>query len=143
MSSIGHIAVTTKDMDASMDFYTKAMGFKKAFEINNPKTGEPWIIYLHVGKGQFLELFYNGTIENPWNGKLTGLNHICIQVDDIFSSTKRIEEAGYAMDSQPTQGTDLNWQSWVKDPDGVRIELMQLDEASPQIKYLKENSNEA
>ena len=61
ITGIAHNAVTVRDMKESLCFYTEALGFKKAFEIANPETGAPWIVYLAIAPGQFLELFYDGT----------------------------------------------------------------------------------
>jgi len=56
ITAIAHLAVTVKDMKKSLDFYTRVLGFKKAFEIPEPETGKPWIEYLYVGNKQFVEL---------------------------------------------------------------------------------------
>lgn len=138
--NIAHFAVTTKDMEKSIDFYTRVLGFKKAFEINQPETGEPWIVYLYAGGGQFVELFYDGTVDNPWNPNLRGFNHICVSVDDIQAIARQIGDAGYPLDKQPKFGCDNNWQCWVTDPDGVRIELMQITDESPQAKAIRDFS---
>ena len=135
ITGIAHNAVTAMDMDESLRFYTEALGFKKAFEIARPETGEPWIIYLYVAPGQFLELFYGGTEDNPWRDSLIGFNHFCFEVDDIFATVEHVRSAGYPIDVEPNQGADLNWQAWVRDPNGIRIELMKIDPASPQAKY--------
>jgi catechol 2,3-dioxygenase-like lactoylglutathione lyase family enzyme len=140
MFGIAHIAVTTRDMEKSLDFYTNALGLKKVFEIPEPETGKPWIIYLYVGGRQFVELFYNGSKDNPWQQELCGFNHLCLEVDNIHTATEKITKAGYTLDSPPKQGADYNWQAWVKDPDGIRVELMQIDPQSPQAKVIKENS---
>jgi lactoylglutathione lyase len=136
ISGIAHLAVTVKDMARSLDFYTRVLGLKKAFELPEPKTGAPWIVYLHLGGRQFVELFYDGTRDNPWNPALRGFNHICFEVGDIHKAAEHITGAGYKLDSPPVQGCDLNWQAWVTDPDGIRIELMQIDRESPQGKII-------
>ena len=125
---IGHTAFSVKDMQASLKFYSEALGINKAFSID--KDGQPWIEYLKVADGQFIELFYNGTGE-PQTG---AFSHLCLTVDDINEASKRVELAGYKLDSEPKQGKDGNWQSWTKDPDGVRIELMQISKESMQAK---------
>jgi len=132
---IAHGAVTVRNMEESLAFYTKALGFELAFSIPRPETGEPWIEYLAVGGGQFLELFYGGATDNPWNDKLIGFNHFCMQVDDIYEAANKIKEAGYKLTTEPKQGADGNWQAWVTDPNGVRIELMKIDPNSPQARY--------
>lgn len=135
LKCIAHGAVTVRDMDESLTFYTKALGFEKAFSIPNPETGAPWIEYLAIGGGQFLELFYGGKTENPWNSALIGFNHFCMEVEDIYAIAQQIKDAGYVLTTEPKQGADGNWQAWVTDPNGVRIELMKIDPNSPQAKF--------
>ena len=138
ITGITHLAVTVKDMKKSLDFYTRVLGFRKAFDIPHPETGKPWIEYLYVGNGQFVELFYDGTKDNPWSGELRGFNHICFQVDDIHSVVEHVKKEGAEITSGPMQGGDFNWQAWVTDPDGIRIELMQIDKQSPQYKAMQD-----
>jgi lactoylglutathione lyase len=135
LTGIGHLALTVKDMKKSEDFYCRVLGFKKVFEFKRPATGAPWIVYLHLDKLQFVELFYNATTDNPWNSSLRGFNHICFEVDDIHKTAEQIEKAGYKLDEQPSfEDLDKNWQCWLTDPDGVRIELMQITQDSPHAK---------
>ncbi|MDR1420255.1 MAG: VOC family protein [Treponema sp.] len=139
ITGFAHIAITAKDMDKSLDFYTRVLGFKKSFEIKNPKTGAPWINYLYIGNGQFAELFYNGATDNPWKEELRGFNHVSLLVDDIHSVAERIKKEGGVFTSEPVQGCDNNWQAWITDPDGIRIELMQIVEDSPQYRAVQQN----
>ena len=126
IKGIAHSAVTVKNMNESIRFYTKALGFHQAFELKNPETDAPWIVYLSICPGQFLELFYGGENGNPWEDTQIGFNHLCLEVDDIFAMVERVREAGYPIDAEPKLGSDHNWQAWIKDPNGVRIELMQI-----------------
>ena len=64
ITGIAHAAINTKDMEKSLDFYIRVLGFSKAFSIEHPETKAPWIEYLQSGS-QFIELFYNGTEDNP------------------------------------------------------------------------------
>jgi lactoylglutathione lyase len=138
ITGIAHIAITVKDMKKSLDFYTRVLGFKKAFSISEPETGKPWIEYLYMGNGQFVELFYGGTKDNPWSGELMGFNHICLQVDDIHSVVEHVKKECVEIMYELKQGVDHNWQAWIKDPDGIRIEFMQIDERSPHYKAMRE-----
>ena len=130
-----HIAITVQNMEASLNFYTNALGFEKVFEINNPDDDAPWIVYLNVQKGQFIELFYNGSVPVQWRPELIGFNHLCFEVDDINAAVKQITDAGFEIDSPPKKGCDNNWQAWTKDPNGIRIELMKISPDSPHAKY--------
>ena len=136
ITGFAHGAVTVKDMEKSLHFYTEALGFTRVFDINEPETGKPWIVYLNICKGQFLELFYDGTVDNPWKPELIGFNHFCFEVDDLHATVQKIKDAGYTMDIEPKQGCDYNWQAWVTDPNGIRVELMQMDPRPPHAKYL-------
>ncbi len=135
IQAIGHIAVTVRDMDESIRFYEKALGFRRAFGFRHPETGAPWIEYLHIASGEFVELFYGCVEARPWSDGLIGFNHLCFQVDDIHASVEAVRAAGYPIDSEPRQGVDLNWQAWVTDPNGIRIELMQIVPGSPQSRF--------
>jgi lactoylglutathione lyase len=134
---LGHLALTVKDMEKSLDFYCRVLGLKRAFEFANPQNGDPWIVYLYLGEGEYIELFYNGTVDTPWRPELRGFNHIAILVDDCVQKCKEIEATGYPLDRGPSVGVDNNWQAWLTDPDGVRVELMQLGPDSPQIQFAK------
>ncbi|MDR3337399.1 MAG: VOC family protein [Treponema sp.] len=136
ITGIGHLAITTKDMEKSLDFYTRILGFKKVFDIPEPNTGAPWINYIHIGGSQFVELFYDGSKDNPWEPALRGFNHICLEVDDLTAVCDTIKSLGYKLDKEPVQGCDYNYQAWLTDPDGIRIELMQIDPKSPHYKVI-------
>ncbi len=138
ITGVAHIAITVKDMKQSLDFYTRVLGFKQAFTIPNPQNGEPWIEYLYIGGGQFIELFYGGAVDNPWNGTLRGFNHLCLQVDDIQSAVDRLKKEGVVFTEELKTGSDKNRQAWIQDPDGIRIELMQIDPESPQYTVTQE-----
>ena len=136
VKGIGHVALKVKDMEKSISFYEETLGFKKAFEIEEPETGEPWIVYVYGGGGQFVELFYGGKKEIPFDEENIGFFHLCVSVDDIQDAWKRVVETGAPQDDPPKQGLDYNWQCWTRDPDGNKIELMQLDERSPQMQFI-------
>jgi lactoylglutathione lyase len=131
LTGITHIALVVDDMEKSLDFYCRVLGFKKAFELPEPKTGAPWIVYLHLNKMQFVELFYNPRADNPSKPFQRGFSHFCLQVDDLQNTADQIKKTGYKLDSEPAKGIDNNWQAWIIDPDGVRIELMQISPDSP------------
>jgi len=129
IKGIGHAAFYVSDMDKSLNFYCKILGFSLAFEMKDDE-GRPWINYLKIKEGQFIELFYG----DPIQVKGQSYSHLCLVVDDINKIALRIKDCGIELDIEPKQGKDSNWQCWVRDPDGNRIEFMQMDEESPQMK---------
>jgi len=140
ITGIGHTAFNVRDMEKTVAFYEKSLGFKRAFDIARPENGQPWIVYMYAGGNQFVELFYGGKNVTPYSDENAGFAHLCIAVDDIQEIWKKIVESGAPQDDAPKQGADFNWQCWTHDPDGNKIELMQLDEKSPQMTFIKNNS---
>lgn len=132
VKAIAHTAYRCADMEKSLHFYCEVLGLPKAFDIEDDK-GDPWIIYIKVCDNQFIELFYT-----DGNGILISKNssyaHLCLEVTDIYGFCERIKSKGYHLDSEPRQGKDQNIQAWLTDPDGNRVELMQISEFSPQTK---------
>ena len=56
IKGIGHVAFYAADMDKSLNFYCNVLGFTDAFEISDNE-GKPWIRYIKICEGQFIELF--------------------------------------------------------------------------------------
>ncbi len=124
---MGHVAFVVRDMAQSLAFYRDILGFEQAFTLQD-QDGAPWIEYLKLPGGQFLELFYNRTNmqENA------SYSHLCLEVDDIQAIAAHLRRHHVPLDEEPKQGEDTNWQCWAKDPDGNRIEFMQMMPTSPQ-----------
>ena len=136
ITSMTHLAIDTKDMEKSLKFYREVFGFKKIFELSNPETGDPWIVYIQVAKGQFLELFYTELDKKEIHSTDVGFSHICFCVDSVEEIAKHIREAGYILDIPPCRGCDNNLQTWVRDPNGIRIELMEVSPDSPHAQFM-------
>jgi catechol 2,3-dioxygenase-like lactoylglutathione lyase family enzyme len=131
IKGIAHLAFNVSDMKKSLEFYCDILGFKKAFEIRDDD-GNPWIEYLKVSQGQFIELFYSkNQLEQS---SLLCYSHLCLEVDDIYEVADHLRVKGLTLDVEPTQGKDLNYQCWIRDPDGNRIEFMQMHPDSLQNK---------
>jgi lactoylglutathione lyase len=131
IKGIGHNAYNVQDMEKSLHFYCEILDFTKAFELNNNE-GKPWIVYLKITQGQFIELFYGGENKAENVSKPIGYSHLCLEVDDIYEIAERLKAKGIVLDVEPKQGKDSNYQCWAKDPDGNRIEFMQMNPESPQ-----------
>lgn len=127
ITGIAHLAFNVSDMEKSIDFYCNKLGFTDAFELRD-KDDNPWIRYIKVADGQFIELFY--TKGTALEGQ--SYAHLCLQVDDIHEIAARMEKMNVTLDVKVQQGSDKNYQCWVRDPDGNRIEFMMIGEDSPQ-----------
>ena len=137
VKGIAHTAFNVKDMEKSVKFYEDVFGFTKAFEMINPEDNSPWIVYMHAGRDQFLELFYGGVNKVEHHEGDIGFSHICLEVEDIHAAAKAVTDHGAPLDVPVQFGLDNNWQCWTHDPDGNRIELMQMGEDSLQNNFIK------
>jgi catechol 2,3-dioxygenase-like lactoylglutathione lyase family enzyme len=130
ITGIGHTAFAISDLERSLDFYCNKLGFREAFRLDREGTPSPWIVYIQITSGQFVELFPGGSGENPTRPSV-GYNHFCLLVDDMAATLKELESRGLAITGKPTRGVDHNIQYWINDPDGNPIELMQIVSESP------------
>ncbi len=123
---LGHIALNVSDLDRSLAFYT-ALGFPEMLRLLNDK-GDPWIVYLRVSDGLYLELFPNGQGDQVPGPGQTGLAHLCLTSSDLNATEAGLREAGIALSQprKPGRGVDGNRGMWIDDPDGNRIEIMEM-----------------
>ena len=127
ITGIAHAAYNTKDMQATLDFYCNKLGFSHAFSLTNDQ-GEPWIEYVKVAPGQFVEFFYTPPVAHEQERA----SHLCFCVDDLVATVAALESKGTVITSPVKVGKDGNSQAWTVDPDGNRIELMQIHPDSKQ-----------
>ena len=140
VSSIGHVAIRVKAIEPSLDFYVNKLGFKEMMRFD--KDGKLWIVYLRITDDQFLEIFPDGTGDRAPEREPVGYNHMCLTVPDIDQCLAELEAAGIPLIRPRVKQVDNNLQCWIEDPDGHRIELMQMAEDSLQgaaIARLKNN----
>jgi lactoylglutathione lyase len=123
MTSLGHVAIRITDVERSLDFYINKLGLEEMFRLH--RDGVLWIVYLRLTDDQFVELFPGGSGHAP-DADAVGYNHMCITVDDLDEVIARLAERGVSLSRPKKMGLDGNAQAWVEDPDGHRIELMQL-----------------
>lgn len=132
ITGIAHLAFRVTDLDRALDFYCAKLGFREAFRLEREGEPSPWIVYLQIAPGAFIELFPGAAEIGPRPGEAAGYNHFSLRVDDMEATLRRLADRGLPIETAPTQGLDDNWQYWLTDPDGNRIELMQIVPTSPQ-----------
>jgi lactoylglutathione lyase len=137
ITGLGHVAIRISDLDAALAFYRDGLGFREAFRLD--RDDEPWIVYLQVAPERFVELFPGGE-PNSRAGNEVGYVHLCLTVDEIWATVEELSTRGVVFDGEPSMGLDGNWQVWTADPDGNRIELMQIMPDSLQAGALDQRS---
>lgn len=131
----GHVAIRVKDIDKMLDFYSRGLGFKEAFRINNDD-GSLRIVYVHISEGQYLELCLGGEEKSSFDdSKSVGLRHISFTVEDLVKTKKEIEGRGVIFDSEILDTRDHNKNVWLFDPEGNKLEIIQTLSDSPHYKF--------
>ncbi|NOU95738.1 VOC family protein [Paenibacillus sp. LMG 31456] len=136
ITAISHYGVKVKDMERSVSFYCNVLGFEESFKLYNDD-GSVRIVYLHIGRHHFIELFPDGQEEYRYIPTAVGMNHLCYEVDDAYATVEQIKANGGTLEKEIETGRSGCLQFWIADPDNNRIELMQLLPDSLQAKALQ------
>jgi lactoylglutathione lyase len=133
ITHLGHVAYSVSDVDSALDFYCAKLGLTEAFRLHH-EDGTPWIVYVLVGQGGFIELFPGG---KPDAGRVeSSYRHLCLAVDDMDATLAELQARGLPLEGAANRGKDGNVQFWLTDPDGNRIELMEIHPESLQAQAL-------
>lgn len=127
IKGIHHKGFQVTDMDRTLHFYCDVLGFKHAFDLKD-SDGKPWIEYVKIADGSFVEFFYGGKEEEKHQ-----YDHICFVVENIEGLAMKLKDQGVAFAQELSVGKDTNKQFWLRDPDGNWLEFMELDPSSPQM----------
>jgi len=133
---IGHIAIRAKDIDASIAFYRDLLGMEEAFRMYN-EAGRLSTIYVCLAPGQFIEIFPDGLVERKIDTDTIGYSHLCIEVEDAAKTLETLRAGGLLVDRELQTGLSRCRMFWTHDPDGNRIEFMELTPESLQAQAIK------
>jgi lactoylglutathione lyase len=136
LTGIGHVAIRVKDVALALEFYTGRLGFAEILRLHWDD-GSLWLIYLGIIDDQFLEIFPDAVGERAPPREANGLNHVCLTVDNLDGIVDQLAERGVPLTQGKKVGADGNLQAWIEDPDGNRIELMQMAPDSLQLEAIR------
>ena len=137
-----HVAIKVADLDRTLEFYVNKLGFAEMLRLHKDD-GDVWLVYLRITDDQFLEVFPDAEGDRAPGWNANGMNHLCLAIDDINALVAELEAAGIPLLLPLKRALDGNWQAWIEDPDGNRIELMQMDPDSLQLKAIERLRSEA
>jgi catechol 2,3-dioxygenase-like lactoylglutathione lyase family enzyme len=114
-----HYSVRANDLAAAKDFYGRRLGMKPLKEMSVPQT-QLSILYFHLGY-DVVELLHRPT---PDRGDVFG--HIALRVRDVDETLERFAAQGVSIEpgTPKPAGTGLGRIGIIRDPDDVRIELV-------------------
>jgi len=124
-----HTMLRVRDLDKSVDFYTRLLGMKELRRMEFPG-GKFTLVFLGYGDEEseaVLELTYNWDQKEPYDLG-SGYGHIALAAPHIYETCKALEADGADIPRPPgpmKHGGRVI--AFVKDPDGYMIELVQRD----------------
>jgi lactoylglutathione lyase len=135
-TSLGHVAIRVSDVDRTLRFYSGKLGFQEMLRLHRDD-GPLWLLYLRITDEQYLEVFPDAVGERAPPQESNGLNHICLTVADLDEVVRQLDARGVPLSRPVKIGADGNRQAWIEDPDGNRIELMEMAEGGLQAKAIE------
>lgn len=117
-----HVGLRVEDLERSLGFYT-SLGYEMVGRV--PETGFGSLTMLKLSDDEFVSV---ELVHDPSAGTVDpgGLNHLVIQVEDLQGTVARLAAHGLQADAPSSpNGSEDFWTTWLTDPDGYRIELVQ------------------
>lgn len=125
---IRHTMLRVKDLDKSLDFYTRLFGMT-LFRRRDNEGGKYTVAFVGYGDENSepaIELTYNWDQNDDYD-RGTGYGHIAVGVPDIYGLCEMLEKEGVEIPRPvgPLKhgGPNASVIAFVKDPDGYMIEL--------------------
>jgi lactoylglutathione lyase len=114
-----HTMIRVSDPDATVRFFN-LLGLEERRRMTN-EAGRFTLIFLGVpgDAGGEVELTHNWDPERYEGGRNFG--HLAYEVDDIYESCRRLQDAGVTINRPPRDGR----MAFVRTPDNISIELLQ------------------
>src|SRR4051794_18294506 len=123
-----HVGLRTADLGRSIAFYA-AIGYEVLGEVPGTELGTLTMLKLPDDEFVTLEL-----VHDPSHGRIQpgGLSHLVIHVEDMHATVADLAARGVRTEepASPDGSADF-WTTWVTDPDGYRIELVQWPDGHP------------
>ena len=122
-----HTMIRVKDLDASIDFYTRHLGMKVLRRSDYPE-GKFTLAFVGYGDEKdntVIELTHNWGQEEPYDLG-SGFGHLALAVPDIYAACEKMEQEGVNIPRKPgpmKHGTTVI--AFIEDPDGYKIELIE------------------
>ncbi len=124
---LAHTMVRVKDLDKSLDFYTRILGMKvlRQKEYPDGKFTNTFVGYGPEETHPAIELTYNWDQEEAYDLG-NGWGHVALEVPDVYATCEALAEAGAKITRPPgpmKHGTRVI--AFVEDPDGYKVELLE------------------
>ena len=118
--SIHHVGIAVKDRQQAVDYFTKVLGYRAAFNFPPNQEGRINTTFVQISRDTFLEV--GQASGNVVPGTIT---HLGIKTEDQKATISKVRQAGgEATDPRPSGNTASNLAN-VTAIDGLRLELVE------------------
>ncbi|WP_116949848.1 VOC family protein [Jiangella endophytica] len=121
-----HLGLRVTDLDRSLAFYA-ALGYAEAGRVPETPFGSLTMLQLPGDPFISLELVHDPARPVTDTG---AVNHLVVQTDDLTATVADLAAKGVTAEPPVDMGEGM-FTSWVTDPDGYRIELVQWPPGHP------------
>ncbi|MEE9236170.1 MAG: VOC family protein [Thermoplasmata archaeon] len=121
-----YTGIRVRDMDRSIDFYTKVLGMKLLDRSESPENKGEFAGLKSEDSENHLEINWYAD-DSPVAGLYKEgeeLDHLAFSVGDLDGALEYLEEKGFPLVMGPIGSKSSRW-AYVKDPDGIWVELFQ------------------
>ncbi len=123
-----HTMVRVKDLDASMAFY-KLLGLEETRRIDNEGGRFTLVFMAPPGQPECpVELTYNWDGDDGLPSDSRHFGHLAYGVENIYEMCAFLQANGVTINRPPRDGR----MAFVRSPDNVSVELLQIGEALPK-----------
>ena len=132
-----HYGINVSDMDEAIDFYADLLGFDvdREFPISDVQADivgvdgvEGDIAFLDAGDLSIELIAYdappNDSVHNNSSGHDVGIAHLCIEVDDVWSTYNDLKSDAEFIEQPQKVGNGAQI-TYMRDPDGNYVELIE------------------
>ncbi len=121
-----HTMVRVSDVDASLRFYCDLLGLEEIRRTDNQHGRFTLIFLAPAGQPDAqVELTHNWDEKGYAGGRNFG--HLAYAVEDIYTACAKLQAGGVVINRPPRDGR----MAFVRSPDGISIELLQMGDALP------------
>ncbi len=122
-----HAMIRVKDLETSLDFYTRLLGMKVLRKTDYPggRFTNCFVGYGPESETAAIELTYNWDRTEPYSHG-AGFGHLALGVPDVYAACAKLAAEGAKIARPPgpmKHGTTVI--AFIEDPDGYKIELIE------------------
>ena len=121
-----HLGLRVTDLESSLDFYT-ALGYAELGSV--PETAFGSLTMLQLPDDPFVSIELVHDPARPVTDT-SAVNHLVVQTDDLEATISDLAAKGITAEPPADPGPGIRT-SWLTDPDGFRIELVQWPPGHP------------